>query len=79
VTADYVPETIQHHVGLFRRIGGKARGQCQLPPIDWDLVTLPSVDNEHAMKNRFNVEQIAMVLPILIEQYPFYDLIGARE
>jgi hypothetical protein len=29
------PETIRHHVGSFRRIVGKARGQYQLPPIDW--------------------------------------------
>jgi hypothetical protein len=27
LTADYVPETIRHHVGLFRRIVGKARGR----------------------------------------------------
>jgi len=25
-----------------------------LPPIDWDLITLPAVDNEHAMNNRLN-------------------------
>jgi len=67
-----VPETIRHHVGMFRRIVSKARGQYQLPPIDWDLITLPAVDNEHAMNNRLNVEQIAMVLPIVVEQYPFY-------
>jgi hypothetical protein len=53
LTADYGPETIRHHVGLFRRIVGKARGQYQLPPIDWDLITLPAVENEHA-KNRPN-------------------------
>ena len=41
LTADYGPETIRHHVGLFRRIVSKARGQYQLPPIDWDLITLP--------------------------------------
>jgi hypothetical protein len=29
LTADYVPETIRHHVGLFRRIVSKARGQYQ--------------------------------------------------
>jgi hypothetical protein len=50
----------------------KARGQYQLPPIDWDLVTLPAVDNEHAMKNRLNAKQIALVLPIVVAQYPFY-------
>jgi len=72
LAADYVPETIRHHVGLFRRIVGKARGQYQLPPIDWDLITLPAVDNEHAMKNRLNAEQIAVVLPVIVEQYPFY-------
>jgi hypothetical protein len=49
LTADYGPEAIRHHVGLFRRIVGKARGQYQLPPIDWDLITLPTVDNEHAV------------------------------
>jgi hypothetical protein len=27
LAADYVPESIRHHVGLFRRIVGKARGQ----------------------------------------------------
>jgi hypothetical protein len=74
LTADYGPETIRHHVGLFRRIVGKARGQYQLPPIDWDLITLPAVDNEHAMNNRLNAEQIAVVLPIVVEQYPFYAL-----
>ena len=72
LTADYVPETIRHRVGLFRRIVGKARGQYQLPPIDWDLITLPTVSNEHALKNRLNAEQIAVVLPIIVEQYPFY-------
>jgi integrase len=51
---------------------GKARGQYQLPPIDWDLITLPAVDNEHAMKTRLNAAQIAMVLPVVVEQYPFY-------
>lgn len=56
---------------MFRRIVGKARGQYQLMPIDWDLITLPAVTNEHAMKHRLNVEQIAMVLPIIVEQYPF--------
>jgi hypothetical protein len=30
------------------------------------------VDNEHAMKNRLNAEQIARVLPIVVDQYPFY-------
>lgn len=69
LTADYGPETIRHHVGLFRRIVGKARGQYQLPPIDWDLVTLPAVGNEHALKNRLNAEQIAVVLPIVVAQY----------
>jgi hypothetical protein len=49
LTADYVPETIRHQVGLFRRMVGRARGQYQLPPIEWDLITLPAVDNEHAM------------------------------
>jgi hypothetical protein len=44
----------------------------QLPPIDWDLITLPAADNEHAMENRLNAEQIAVVLPIIVEQYPFY-------
>ena len=34
LTADHEPETIRHHVGLFRRIGGEARGQYQLPPIE---------------------------------------------
>jgi len=72
LTAEYGPETIRHHVGLFRRIVGKARGQYQLPPVDWDLITLPAVDNEHAMKNRLNVEQIAVVLPLVVERYPFY-------
>ena len=72
LTADYGPETIRHHVGLFRRIVGKARGQYQLPPIDWDLITLPTVDNEHAMNNRLTAEQVAVVLPIVVEQYPFY-------
>jgi len=72
LTTNYCPETIRHHVGLFRRILGKARGQYQLMPIDWDLITLPAVTNEHAMKNRLNAEQIAMVLPIIVEQYPFY-------
>ncbi|TMQ12936.1 MAG: hypothetical protein E6J91_19825 [Deltaproteobacteria bacterium] len=72
LTADYGPDTIRHHVGLFRRIVGKARGQYQLPPINWDLITLPAVDNEHAMKNRLNAAQIAMVLPVVVEQYPFY-------
>jgi len=72
LTADYGPETIRHHVGLFRRIVGKARGQYQLPPIDWDLITLPAVDNEHAMNNRLNAEQIAVVLPLVVDQYPFY-------
>jgi integrase len=43
-----------------------------LPPIDWDLITLPTVDNEHATKNRLNAEQIAVVLPIIVEQYAFY-------
>jgi hypothetical protein len=57
---------------LFRRILGKARGQYQLMPIDWDLITLPAVTNEHAMKNRLNAEQIAVVLPIIVAQYPFY-------
>jgi hypothetical protein len=57
---------------LFRRIVGKACGQYQLMPIDWDLITLPAVTNEHAMKNRLNAEQIAMVLPIIVEQYPLY-------
>lgn len=57
---------------MFRRIVGKARGQYQLPPIDWDLITLPTVDNEHAMNNRLTAEQIAVVLPIIVEQYPFY-------
>jgi hypothetical protein len=57
---------------LFRRIVSKARGQYQLPPIDWDLITLPAVDNEHAMNNRLTAEQVAVVLPILVEQYPFY-------
>ena len=33
------------------------RGQYQLPPIDWDLITLPAVDNEHATNNRLNAEQ----------------------
>ena len=37
-----------------------------------DLITLPTVSNEHALKNRLNVEQIAAVLPIVIDQYPFY-------
>ena len=72
LTADYVPETIRHRVGLFRRIVSKARGQYQLPPIDWDLITLPAVDNEHATNNRLNAEQIAVVLPITVEQFPFY-------
>jgi integrase len=72
MTTSYSPETIRHHVGLFRRIVGKARGQYQLPPIDWDLITLPTVTNEHALGNRLNVEQIAAVLPIVVEQYPFY-------
>jgi integrase len=72
LTAEYEPETIRHHVGLFRRILGKARGQYQLPPIDWDLITLPAVDNEHAMQNRLNAEQIAIVLPLIVERYPFY-------
>jgi integrase len=71
-TTNYSPETIRHHVGLFRRILGKARGQYQLMPIDWDLITLPTVSNEHALKNRLNVEQIAAVLPIVVDQYPFY-------
>ena len=43
-----------------------------MPPIDWDLITLPAVDNEHAMNNRLNAEQIAVVLPITVEQFPFY-------
>jgi integrase len=72
LTTSYSPETIRHHVGLFRRILGKARGQYQLMPIDWDLITLPTVSNEHALKNRLNVEQIAAVLPIVVDQYPFY-------
>jgi len=72
LTTNYSPETIRHHVGLFRRILGKARGQYQLMPIDWDLITLPAVTNEHAMKNRLNAEQIAVVLPIIVERYPFY-------
>ena len=72
LTTSYSPETIRHHVGLFRRIVGKARGQYQLMPIDWDLITLPTVSNEHALKNRLNVEQIAAVLPIVVDQYPFY-------
>jgi hypothetical protein len=59
LTANYEPETIRHHVGLFRRIVSKARGQYLLPPIDWDLITLPAMDNEHAMNNRLNTEQIA--------------------
>jgi hypothetical protein len=62
-------ETIRHQVGLFRRIVGKARGQYQLPPIDLDLITLPAVDNEHAMTNRLNAERIAAVLPIIVEQF----------
>ena len=45
LTTNYSPETIGHHVGLFRRILGKARGQYQLIPIDWDLITLPTVTN----------------------------------
>jgi len=72
LTTSYSPETIRHHVGLFRRILGKARGQYQLMPVDWDLITLPIVSNEHALKNRLNVEQIAAVLPIVVDQYPFY-------
>jgi len=72
LTTNYSPETIRHHVGLFRRILGKARGQYQLMPIDWDLITLPGMTNEHTMKNRLNAEQIAMVLPIIVELYPFY-------
>lgn len=68
LTANYVPETIRHHVGLFRRIMSKARGQFQLPPIDWDLITLPAVNNEHATNNRLNTEQIAVVLPIVVDQ-----------
>jgi hypothetical protein len=47
-------------------------GRYQLPPIDWDLITLPTVDNEHAMNNRLTAEQVAVVLPIVVEQYPFY-------
>ncbi len=43
-----------------------------MPPIDWDLITLPTVDNEHAMNNRLTAEQVAVVLPIVVEQYPFY-------
>ncbi len=45
--------------------------QCnQLPPpIDRDLITLPAVDNEHAMKKPLNAEQIAVALPIIVEQY----------
>ena len=72
LTTNYGPETIRHYVGLFRRIVGKARGQYQLLPIDWDLITLPAMDNEHAMKNRLTVEQIAVILPIVVDQYPFY-------
>jgi hypothetical protein len=66
------PETIWHCVGLFRRILSKARGQYQLMPIDWDLITLPPVTNEHAERNRLTVEQIAAVMPIVIATYPFY-------
>jgi hypothetical protein len=36
------------------------------------MITLPAVDNEHAVKNRLNAEQIATVLPIVVERYPFY-------
>ena len=71
LTADYGPETIRHYVGLFRRIVGKARGQYQLPPIDWDLITLPAVDNELAMKNRLTAAQVAVIMPIVASSTRF--------
>lgn len=54
------------------RLVGKARGRYQLMPIDWYLITLPVATKGHAMRNRLNAEQIAVVLPIIVEQYPFY-------
>jgi hypothetical protein len=39
-----------------------------MSPIDWDLITLPAADNEHTM-NRLNAEQIAIVLPLIVERY----------
>jgi hypothetical protein len=56
---------IRHHVGLFRRIVGKVRGRYQLMLIDWNLITLPAVTNEHALKNRLDAEQMAAVMPII--------------
>ena len=68
----YVPETIRHIMGLFRRILSKARGQYNLSPIDWSLITRPTVTNTHAKANRLDVDQIRAVLPLVMSEYPYY-------
>ena len=68
----YKPESIRHIVGMFRRIVSKARGQYNLPPLDWSSVTLPTVTNAHAKTNRLNAEQIGAVLPLVMSEYPYY-------
>ncbi|MBX3162591.1 MAG: tyrosine-type recombinase/integrase [Deltaproteobacteria bacterium] len=70
--SDYVPTTVRRFVGLLRRILAKARGQYGLPPLDWSLVSLPKVTDEHARKNRLPPEDIAKALQVIEEEFPFY-------
>jgi integrase len=66
------PATVRRIVGVFRRLVGKARGQYELPPINWDLISTPTVSNEHAEENRLTEEQVAKVLPIVHDKFPYY-------
>lgn len=69
---EYVPTTVRRFVGLLRRILAKARGQYGLPPLDWSLVSLPKVTDEHAKKNRLSVDDIVKALQVVLAEFPFY-------
>lgn len=40
---------------------------------DWDLIVLPAVTNQHALKNRFGAKQMAAVIAIIVAQRGRHD------
>jgi integrase len=66
------PRTVRERIGILRRVLSKARGQWKLPPLDWDLVSLPTTTDEHAKQNRLAVDEIVPALLACQAEYPFY-------
>lgn len=72
IERDNAPKTVRARVSILRRILAKARGQYKLPPLDWSLVTLPKVTDDHAKANRLPVDDIVKALLIIKSEHTWY-------